>query len=238
MSREFWILNGRSKLLAIPISISITSPTERYLTDALGYLGDLEAMPGPIFTVGLSVGGAVALGLAAAQPQRIQRVVTYAPLLETHGSDRRQYVELTGPLSLREMGWDPELQFPVSCLTATDRFGSSYVNSAESVKALRSVPTMMVLTENEDAADVGTNERFFEAIGGTVQGHHFHKYPAEDLVPHPMVDPAEVSQGMSNAFWQTMYQETYRFLTTGKANSQQLSSLSPDADLPAVPGLE
>ncbi|MGD1937733.1 MAG: alpha/beta fold hydrolase [Cyanophyceae cyanobacterium] len=211
------------------------SDHERYVTEALGYLGDLEAMPGPIFTVGLSVGGAVALGLAAAQPQRIQRVVTYAPLLETHGSDRRQYVELTGPLSLREMGWDPELQFPVSCLTATDRFGGSYVNSAESVKALRSVPTMMVLTENEDAADVATNEKFFGAIGGGAQGHYLHKYPAEDLVPHPMVDPTEISQGMSNAFWQTMYQETYRFLSAGSVNPEQLSSLSPSSDLPEVP---
>ncbi len=214
------------------------SDHERYLTDALGYLGDLEAMPGPIFTVGLSVGGAVALSLAAAQPQRIRRVVTYAPLLETHGSDRRQYVELTGPLSLREMGWDPELQFPVSCLTATDRFGSSHVNSAESIQALRSVPTMMVLTENEDAADVPTNEQFFRAIGGTGQGHHFHKYPAENLVPHPMVDPTEISQGMSNIFWQTMYQETYHFLTTGSANSKQLSSLSPTDDLPEVPEIK
>ena len=214
------------------------SDHERYLTEALGYLGDLEAMPGPIFTVGLSVGGAVALGLAAAQPQRIQRVVTYAPLLETHGSDRRQYVELTGPLSLREMGWDPSLQFPVSCLTATDRFGSAYVNSDTSIQTLRSTPTLMVLTENEDAAEVKTNEAFFRAIGGTAQGHQLHKYPAEDLVPHPMVDPTEVSQGMSNAFWQTLYQETYRFLTTGKANGQQFSTLTPSSDLPPVPAVE
>jgi len=41
-------------------------------------------------------------------------------------------------------------------------------------------------------------------------------YSASDLVPHPMVDPTTISQNMTNRFWQSMYQETFRFLTTGE----------------------
>lgn len=39
-----------------------------YLTDAQARLAELDALPGPIYTVGLSVGGAVALALGAKIP--------------------------------------------------------------------------------------------------------------------------------------------------------------------------
>ncbi|PSN17100.1 alpha/beta hydrolase, partial [filamentous cyanobacterium CCP5] len=66
-----------------------TSSHMDYLTYARDRLSELGSMPGPIYTVGLSVGGAVALGLAADQPNRIEGVVAYAPMLETYGEDRR-----------------------------------------------------------------------------------------------------------------------------------------------------
>jgi hypothetical protein len=50
-----------------------------------------------------------------------------------------------------------------------------------------------------------------------------------------MVDPTEISQGMSNRFWQSLYQETFRFLTTGKVDSANLSSVDQNVDLPPVP---
>jgi hypothetical protein len=50
-----------------------------------------------------------------------------------------------------------------------------------------------------------------------------------------MVDPKEVSQGMSNQFWRNLYQETFRFLTAGDVDMDQFSSLEPAADLPTVP---
>lgn len=212
-----------------------TSSHQRFGTEAIARLQDLEAMPGPIFTLGLSVGGAVALGVAAAAPDRVQKVVAYAPLLEIYGFQRRQYVELTGPLDLAEMGWDPALQFPVGCLTAADRFGGNEVRTAVSV--LRSIPTFLVLTENEDAADIETNQQFFADLGGTARGHRSYLYPAAAMVPHPMVDPTEVSQNMRNAYWQSLYQETYRFLIRGEVNADNLGSLTPTADLPAVPNL-
>ncbi|GAB4151263.1 MAG: hypothetical protein Fur0046_30610 [Cyanobacteria bacterium J069] len=205
----------------------------RYLTDARDRLRELESLPGPIFTLGLSVGGAVALGLAADQPDRIQRVVAYAPLLEIYGEERRKYVELAGPLDIRELGWDPNLRFPVGALTANARFGKSYVQ--QNARIIARTPVFMVLTANEDAADIETNRRFFQNLGGDRQGHRFYHYPQEDLVPHPMVDPTEVSQGMSNRFWQSLYQETFRFLTTGDIDPDNLASIDQDAALPAVP---
>ncbi len=213
------------------------SSHDRYLIDAQARLTELDAMPGDLYTVGLSVGGAVALALAEVRPDRVQRVVAYAPLLKIYGEERRQYVNLAGPLDISELGWDANLRFPVGALTAVDRFGSSLVLSEKSIQVLKEVPTFLVLTENEDAADIQTNKDFYQQIGGDDHGNALYLYEAQDLVPHPMIDPTEVSQNMSNRFWQSLYQETFRFLTTGKASAVNLNSLEQDADLPIVPSV-
>ncbi|MBF2089812.1 MAG: alpha/beta hydrolase [Synechococcales cyanobacterium K44_A2020_017] len=213
-----------------------TSSHENYLTEARSRLTELDAMPGAIYTIGLSVGGAVALALAADQPDRIQRVVAYAPLLEIHGKDNELYVNIAGPLDLQEAGWDPSLRFPVGCFTANNRFGD-FVLRPESMRTLRRIPTCLILTENEDAADLSTNEKFTQKLGGEAQGHYSYLYSAGDLVPHPMVDPTEVSQSMSNRYWQTMYQETYRFLVQGRIDPDNLARLHQDGQLPLVPDL-
>lgn len=207
-----------------------------YLSDAKARLAEIDSLPGPVYTVGLSVGGAVALALAAARPDRVQRTVAYAPLLKIY-AERRQYVNLAGPLDIKEIGWDPDLQFPVGALTAADRFGSSVVLSAKSIGALQQVPTFLVLTENEDAADVPTSQDFFDKIGGDRNRHRSYLYSRNDMVPHPMVDPTEVSQNMSNRFWQSLYQETYRFLTEGEVDRQNMGNLEQDPNLPQVPPL-
>ncbi|SRR5579883_1488930 len=206
-----------------------------YLTNGKARLAEIDSIPGPVYTVGLSVGGAVALSLAAANPDRVQKAVTYAPLLRVYGEQRRQYVNLTGPLDIKEMGWDPNLLFPVGCFTAADRFGSSVVMSPPSIESLKKVPIFMVLTENEDAADIKTNQAFYEETGAEQDGNRYYLYRAMDLVPHPMVDPTEVSQNMSNRFWKSLYQETYRFLTTGDVSIPNMGSLDEDPKLPAVP---
>ncbi len=215
-----------------------TSSHLDYLTNAQARLKEVESIPGPIYTVGLSVGGAVALALAASRPDRVQRVMAYAPLLQVYGDDRRKYVNLAGPLDIKELGWDPNLQFPVGALTAANRFGGSVVMSKASMEALKKIPTFLVLTENEDAADIETSQQFVKQLGGERNNHLSYLYRAQDLVPHPMVDPTEVSQGMSNRFWQSLYQETFRFLTTGTANLKNLNNLAQEADLPAVPPVQ
>jgi dienelactone hydrolase len=209
------------------------SSHKNYLTDARSRLAELEAMPGPIYAVGLSVGGATALALAADQPNRIEGVVAYAPLLKIYDPQRERYIELAGPLDISETGWDPSVRFPVGAFTAAAHFGS-FVRQPQNISALRNVPTFLPLTENEDAAHVKTSEDFFKAIGGESKGHRCYLYPASDLVPHPMVDPTTVSQGMTNRFWQSLYQETFRFLTTGEIDPNNMSNLEQDPDLPQV----
>ncbi|HEY9884359.1 MAG TPA: hypothetical protein V6C98_12190 [Thermosynechococcaceae cyanobacterium] len=212
-----------------------TSSHLEYLTHAEARLADIASIPGAVYTVGLSVGGAVALALAAANPDRVQKSVVYAPLLRVYDEQRRQYVNLTGPLDIKEMGWDPNLLFPVGCFTAADRFGGSVVMSRASLDALKKVPIFMVLTENEDAADIKTNQAFYEKTGAEHDGNRYYFYRAMDLVPHPMVDPTEVSQNMSNRFWQSLYQETFRFLTTGDVDIPNMGNLKQDPKLPQVP---
>ena len=207
-----------------------------FLTDAQARLAELEAMPGPIFTVGLSVGGATALALAAARPDRIKQVVAYAPLLKVYDPQREQYINLAGPLDISETGWDPSLRFPVGAFTAAARFGA-FVREPKNISVLQNIPTFLPLTENEDAAHVQTNLDFFEAIGGKSKVHSCYLYPASDLVPHPMVDPTIVSQGMTNRFWQSLYQETFRFLCTGEIDAGNMSNLEQDPNLPQVPPL-
>ncbi len=207
-----------------------------YLTDAEARLAELEVMPGPIYTIGLSVGGAVALALAAARPDRIKKVVSYAPLLEVWGETRERYVNIAGPLDIKEFGWD-DLRFPLGCFTASNRFGA-FVRQRNNEKVLEKTPTLFVLTENEDAADIKTNQRFSRSLGREKQGHFLYTYDADNLVPHPMVDPLEVSQNMSNAFWQTLYQETYRFLALDSFNAEQMDSTKQDPNLPIVPDAE
>jgi alpha-beta hydrolase superfamily lysophospholipase len=207
-----------------------------YLTDAQARLADLEAMPGPISTIGLSVGGAIALGLAGDKPNRIGKCVAYAPLLKIYDPERERYINLTGPLDIYEKSWDPTESFPVGALTATAHFGA-YVRQRPNVRSLRKVKIFMVLTENEDAAHIPTNQKLFNDIGGESRGNSYYIYPASDLVPHPMLDPTTVSQGMTNRFWQSLYQETLRFLTTGDIDPSNMSSLEQDPNLPQVPPL-
>lgn len=214
-----------------------TSSHADFLTDALQRLDELSVLPGPIYAVGLSVGGTTALGLASRASDRIEKVVAYAPLLKIIGEDRRQFVQLTGPLDISETGWDPNLRFPVGALTAADYFGSE-VRSAESAQRLQATPIFITLTENEDAADIGASEQFFADLGNWPQRNWLYKYQASAMVPHAMADPTEVSQGMRNLFWQSLYQETLRFLMTGKVNLTNLETLAQDENLPLVPPLD
>ncbi|MEM0979583.1 MAG: alpha/beta hydrolase [Cyanobacteria bacterium P01_H01_bin.58] len=209
-----------------------------YLHDAQARLDELAAIPGPIYTVGLSVGGAVALALGSVNPDRVKKVVAYAPLLEVYGEARERYVNLAGPLDIQEFGWD-ELRFPLGCFTATNRFGA-FVRNRTNRQALQPSPTLIILTENEDAADVKTNQKFSKSLRrsglfNVFKDHYLYTYPSDALVPHPMVDPEEVSQGMSNLYWKTMYQETFRFLSRTEFNTGQMDQLTEDSALPSVP---
>ena len=207
-----------------------------YLIDANLRLVELDALPAPIYAVGLSIGGSVALALAAANPNRIKKVVAYAPLLEIYGENRERYLNLGATLGFCEIGWDPSQRFPIACHIATNRFGA-FVRSSDVVQTLKNIPTFLVLTELDDVTHIETSQEFYNALGGKALGHCCYTYSNFDLVPHPMIDPTVVSQGMTNRFWQRLYQETFHFLTEGRINSDSMSSLTQSDDLPEVPPL-
>lgn len=54
----------------------------KYLEEAEERLKELEALPGPLFTVGLSMGGATALALAARHSDKVAKTAVFAPLLK------------------------------------------------------------------------------------------------------------------------------------------------------------
>lgn len=105
----------------------------------------------------------------------------------------------------------------------------SEVYSYGATQTPKAIPAFLGLTENEDAADINTNQRFFNNIGVRVRGHQLYIYPdpAKEAVPHSMVAPTEVSQDMRNQVWQSLYQETFRFLTEGKVDTANMASLQP-----------
>ena len=53
-----------------------------YIHEAEQRLKEIHALPGPIFTVGLSMGGATALALAATHPDEVAKTAVCAPLFK------------------------------------------------------------------------------------------------------------------------------------------------------------
>ncbi|KAJ7555636.1 hypothetical protein O6H91_05G047700 [Diphasiastrum complanatum] len=166
----------------------------RYLQESESRLEEVQSLPGPIFTIGLSVGGAVALGLAAAHPDKISKVVAYAPLLRELNEVKRQFSLKAGPLDVKETGWDPRLQFTLGCFAATDVF-KNHVNHDGNIDTLAHIPTFVALTENDDSADIPTNQQFNARLiaraGRSGTPHLESMYTSSEHVPHPIYDPIE-----------------------------------------------
>ena len=201
--------------------------TWNYITDAKSRLQELAEMPGPIYAIGLGVGATVALALAAEARGRIKKVVAFSPLLKVGDRLFNRYLHLAGLLDIQETGWEENLYFPISALTAAADVGSLVMKS-ELRRNLWQVPSFFVLTENDDIADIEASKKFMEAIGGKWKGHRCYVYPVADLVPRQMVDPRRGSNGTSNRFWGSLYRETLRFLRSGEVCDRNLSSLAED----------
>lgn len=212
-----------------------------YALEGTAQLRLLDSHPGPVHVTGLSVGGSAAIAVAAANPSRIERCIAMAPLLELYEpvpNTKRALVNYIGPLSVApDFAWDPATPFPVSAFTAAGRLGGSLTSSGPYQEVFRSgqVQLFMVLTEDEDAADIPTNKKFFEDCGGREAGHHYFIYPLSYAVPHPLLDPTARSRGLRNAFYKALYQMCYTFFTVGHADGAFLLQNSEDPTLPAPP---
>lgn len=153
-----------------------------YLTEGDEQLHLVDAHPGPVGVMGLSAGGSAAMAVAGANADRVSKCVTMAPLLEIWEpipNTRRLLVNALGPLRITPpFDWDPRNPFQVASLTAAGRLGGSITSSSKMVKAFQEkVRMFMVLTADEDAADVPTNRKFFKDCGGRLKGHQYHFYP-------------------------------------------------------------
>ncbi len=169
-----------------------------YATEGTKQLKLLDAHPGPVHVTGLSVGGSAALAVAAMNPDRITRCIAMAPLLElweAYPNTKRSLVNYIGPLGVaKDFAWDENNPFPVSAFTATGRLGGAITSSEKykSVFKTGKVQMFMILTEDEDAADIPTNKKFFADCGGRQAGHQFFIYPMSYAVPHPLLDPTGI----------------------------------------------
>ncbi|CAK9203295.1 unnamed protein product [Sphagnum troendelagicum] len=209
-----------------------------YLHEAEARLQEVHGLPGPVFTVGLSMGGAVSLALAALHPDKIAKTAIFSPLLKVKDQKIREFCQLAGQFGAQECWWYPEMPFPLSCFVAVDVF-SRFVSSKNLIDVLaKKIPTLAVFTEIDDVADVTIGQKFFADLcsiaGNEGPPHLSSTYTTAEKVPHPMVNPTEVSQCTTNRYWNTLYQETLRFLTQGTIIAENLHKLSQDPDLPQV----
>lgn len=220
------------------------SEHRRYATEGSAQLALLDAHPGPVHVTGLSVGGTAALAVAALRPDRVSRCIAMAPLLEIwepFPNTQRSLVNYVGPLGVApDFAWDPATPFAVAAFTAAGRLGGSLTASRkfQQVFASGRVQLYMILTEDEDAADIPTNKRFFEDCGGRAAGNYLFTYPKSYKVPHPLLDPTARSRGLRNAFYQPLYQTCYSFFAAGYVESALLLRNEVDRGLPIPPKAE
>ena len=69
-------------LVVVPASRYYESQHMRYLHEAEQRMKEVAALPGPLFTVGLSMGGATSLSLAAIHSDKVARTAVFSPLLK------------------------------------------------------------------------------------------------------------------------------------------------------------
>ena len=212
-----------------------------YYHEGARYLRMCDSHPGPVHVMGLSGGATTALALAGMFPDRISRCIPMAPPLEMYEpvpNTQRSLINYIGPLGVAQFDkWDPKRPFPISAFTALGRFGGS-VSSSDVVKNVfktKKVQMFMMLTENEDAADIPTNIKFFEECGGRGADHHFFIYPFNYNVPHPLLDPTGASRGLRNRYYIPFYQMMYSFLAVGHVDTAAMLQTKPVRDLPLPP---
>ncbi len=95
-----------------------------YLREAEARLKEVHALPGPIFTVGLSMGGAVSLALAAAHPDKIAKTAVFSPLLKVLSYTYSMVVSAWKPLQRSLLGTlvliptGKHYRFVISCFSS------------------------------------------------------------------------------------------------------------------------
>jgi hypothetical protein len=229
------------------LGVTFTSEHEAYIDDARARLNEIAPLPGPLYIGGLSVGGAIALrvvqdltdpaysGLFAkglAEKLEAGAVVAYAPLLQVFDAQKRAVILAKGPFDTDEFSYPGGDSFKLSSFTANDVFGATVKEGP--VDHFAKVRTLAVLTTNEDAADLETNEAFFKRVQDDGKGAvTFIRYTGPTAVPHAMIRPKD-TEPRENRYWQRIYQETLRFIDRGQVDQAAAHSDFQGKDMPEL----
>ena len=188
---------------------------------------------GPVGTLGLSVGGNVAVAMAERHPE-VTRTVAYAPFLwpldgrVQHLFNLAHAVDTLGRpgqgvgdlFNGYRLSWGEECRldtlsgkrpghswFKGGAAYAATELGREVI--AEAPKATAAL--QVFATAIDDAAEEGAIRKLHAAWGGRVKG--FYYYPRAEAIPHPMLHPQE-DQGRGHT--PALYAMTLRFLATGQ----------------------
>lgn len=220
-----------------------------YVRDARERLADLKDMPGPLFISGLSVGGTVALAAAADEGgKRVRGVVSHAPWLQSIDPKNNTQVMLAGPLDKLigvaggqyPIQWEShKIDFSPASISATLALGA-WTAKPENLKTLAHIPTAQVVTEDEDSADNAASGQVNAALASNALVAPLHArvtYPRDLHVRHALTDPENYKDGDPagpswNRYWRTLYQESFRFYTTGTMSQENLLHKNVDGALP------
>jgi alpha-beta hydrolase superfamily lysophospholipase len=223
-----------------------------YVRDASARIAELSDMPGPIFISGLSVGGTVALAAGAAEGgRRVRGIVSHAPWLQSIDPKNNQQVMLAGPLDnlIGMMGgqypiqWESHrINFSPASIAASLALGS-WTARRENIMTLARIPTAQVITEAEDSADNVASGKVHAALTMDPRVAALHTrvaYPTSLGVRHAITDPenyrdaSDGRPGSWNRYYRTLYQESFRFYTTGTMSQENLARREEDPALPKV----
>jgi hypothetical protein len=220
-----------------------------YVKDATDRIADLADMPGPVFVSGLSVGGTVALAAAAADGgRRVKAVMSHAPWLQSVDPKNNTQIMIAGPLDKLigvaggqyPIQWEShKIPFSPASISATLALGA-WTAKPENVKTLARIPTAQVVTEDEDSADnvaSGQLHATFQMNPSVAPLHARVSYPRDLHVRHALTDPENYKEGDPagpswNHYWRTLYQESFRFYTTGSMSQENLLRRDVDPQLP------
>ncbi len=227
-----------------------------FIAEARARISEVSGL-GPVFLGGLSVGGAVALAAAADDGgAHVKGTMAHAPWLKSVNDGNNKQTSLLAPLDQDinkvkagsyPMIWgNHKIAFSPASIAADLALGSWVgANAAKLV----GIPTAMVVTDAEKSAHNPSSQALHDGLSRAAAGRVPHvraAYPAEDKIGHALTDPENYANGDLtdannaehwNTRWRQLYQESFRFYTSGKIDSTNLLTADPrsqDATIPQV----
>jgi pimeloyl-ACP methyl ester carboxylesterase len=185
---------------------------------------------GPVATLGLSVGGNVALAVAERHPE-VSKVVAYAPFLwpkerrvqglflATHAADIATHGLAAPFLNGLTYSWGEACRLDTAAGKRPGHSmfygGNAYGATELGWKVIADAPRLkaqlqLFATAVDDAADEDALKTLFRRAGA---GGGWYYFPAAEGIPHPMVHPME-DNGKGQC--PKLYDMTLQFLETGQ----------------------